>query len=182
MDRIFIINPDARKESDLAQRLQQEGYQVMLFASEAEALQTIYGKEPIQGLLLQSPPQQPAAFQDSSLPASTNLNTIDFIHHPDFAFGPFKLIFTKVQLLKDGKPIPLSYMESKLLMYLVLHRETVVSTNDLMRMVWGYGETVSSGTIYTHVSWLRKKLKTPQMPGGYINTVRNMGYIFSQAQ
>ena len=69
-----------------------------------------------------------------------------------------------------------------LLMYLVLHRETVVSTNDLMRMVWGYGETVSSGTIYTHVSWLRKKLKTPQMPGGYINTVRNMGYIFSQAQ
>lgn len=176
MDRIFIINPDARKESDLAQRLQQEGYQVMLFASEAEALQTIYGKEPTQG------PTQLAAVQNDTLPASTNLNTIDFIHHPDFAFGPFKLIFTKVQLLKDGKPIPLSYMESKLLMYLVLHRETVVSTNDLMRMVWGYGETVSSGTIYTHVSWLRKKLKTPQMPGGYINTVRNMGYIFSQAQ
>ncbi len=177
MDRIYIINPDSQEESTLAQRLQQEGYQVMLFSSEAEALQAICGKEPTQG-----PTQQPAAFQDSSLPASTNLNTIDFIHHPDFAFGPFKLIFTKVQLLKDGKPIPLSYMESKLLMYLVLHRETVVSTNDLMRMVWGYGETVSSGTIYTHVSWLRKKLKTPQMPGGYINTVRNMGYIFSQAQ
>lgn len=182
MDRIFIINPDAREESDLARQLQQEGYQVRLFASEAEALQTIFGKASTQEPTLPFPQKQSAAAQDAFLPASTDPNTIDFIHQPDFAFGPFKLIFTRVQLLKDGKPIPLSYMESKLLMYLVLHRETVVSTQDLMRMVWGYGETVSSGTIYTHVSWLRKKLKTPQMPGGYISTVRNMGYIFSQAQ
>ena len=59
--------------------------------------------------------------------------------------------------------------------------EHIVSTYDLMRMVWGYGDAVSSGTIYTHVSWLRKKLKTPQHPGGYINTVRNIGYIFSES-
>ena len=182
MDRIYIINPDSQEESTLARRLQQEGHQVMLFSSEAEALQAICGKEPTQGPTLPSTQPQPTAVQNDPLPASADPNTIDFIHHPDFSFGPFKLIFTKVQLLKDGKPIPLSYMESKLLMYLVLHRETVVSTNDLMRMVWGYGETVSSGTIDTHVSWLRKKLKTPQMPGGYISTVRNMGYIFSQAQ
>lgn len=49
-----------------------------------------------------------------------------------------------------------------------------------MDVVWGYDETISSGTIYTHISWLRKKLATKENPKGYIKTVRNVGYIFSE--
>lgn len=155
MNKILVINQDKSQGDSLADRLRTAGYEVAVVTNEDEALH-----------LLQTP---------------TKDEGIDFIHHPDFDFGPFKLVFAKVQLLKDGIPIPLSYMECKLLMYLVLHREQIVSTYDLMRMVWGYGEAVSSGTIYTHVSWLRKKLKTAQHPGGYINTVRNIGYIFSES-
>lgn len=179
MDRIIIFNRDGQEGDSFARRLQQEGYQVVVATSEREALDAIRTGE-LQDS--SSQPQPPKVSRLEPAAAETTSPAIDFIHQPDFDFGPFRLVFTRVQLLKDGKPIPLSYMESKLLMYLVLHRETVVSTQDLMRMVWGYGETVSSGTIYTHVSWLRKKLKTPQMPDGYISTVRNMGYIFSQAQ
>ena len=155
MNKILVINQDKSQGDSLADKLRIAGYEVSVVANEDEALQA-----------LQTPTREAVT---------------DFLHHPDFDFGPFKLVFTKVQLLKDGIPIPLSYMECKLLMYLVLHREQIVSTCDLMRMVWGYGEAVSSGTIYTHVSWLRKKLRTPQRPGGYINTVRNMGYIFSES-
>lgn len=160
MDKIIIINQDKEQGSCLAEKLRLRGAQVVVATNEFEAL---------------------AAINPSSVTGEEDVpdDRVDYIHHPDFDFGPFKLIFTKVQLLKEGVPIPLSYMECKLLMYLVLHREQVVSTQDLMKMVWGYGEAVSSGTIYTHVSWLRKKLKTPQKPGGYINTIRNMGYIFS---
>lgn len=178
MDRIIIISRDGQEKDNLVWRLQREGYNVVVATSEREAMNAIRTRE-LQELSLR-PQTQGVAHQET---ASQNRSpAIDFIHQPDFDFGPFRLVFTKVQLLKDGKQIPLSYMESKLLMYLVLHRETVVSTQDLMCMVWGYGETVSSGTIYTHISWLRKKLKTPQRPGGYISTVRNMGYIFSQTQ
>lgn len=173
MDKILVVNHDRKEGTSLAERLRQEGYLVIVAANETEALDIIHTKD----------------FQRNSehggteaLPAPAGSMMVDFIHQPDFAFGPFRLVFTRVQLLKEGRPIPLSYMECKLLMYLVIHRDTIVSTHDLMRMVWGYGEAVSSGTIYTHVSWLRKKLKTPQMPGGYISTVRNMGYIFSEAQ
>ena len=155
MNKILVINQDKYQGNSLADKLRIAGYEVSVVANEDEALQ-----------MLQIPTKDMAT---------------DFVHHPDFDFGPFKLVFAKVQLLKNGIPIPLSYMECKLLMYLVLHREQIVSTYDLMRVVGGYGEAVSSGTIYTHVSWLRKKLKTPQHPGGYINTVRNMGYIFSES-
>lgn len=161
MDKIIIINQDKEIGSILAEKLRGKGAHVLVATNELEALSAIH---PNSAATVVKRDEQP----------------IDYIHHPDFDFGPFKLIFTRVQLLKEGTPIPLSYMECKLLMYLVLHREKVVSTQDLMRMVWGYGETVSSGTIYTHISWLRKKLKTPQKPSGYISTIRNMGYIFSE--
>ena len=81
---------------------------------------------------------------------------------------------------KNGTEVPLSLMECKLLMYLVKNKETLVKTDNLMDVVWGYDETISSGTIYTHISWLRKKLATKENPKGYIKTVRNVGYIFSE--
>lgn len=107
-------------------------------------------------------------------------NDFDFTQEEDYNFGPFTLVFKKVQLLKNGTEVPLSLMECKLLMYLVKNRETLVKTDNLMDVVWGYDETISSGTIYTHISWLRKKLATKENPKGYIKTVRNVGYIFSE--
>lgn len=104
----------------------------------------------------------------------------DFTQEEDYSFGPFTLVFKKVQLLKNGTEVPLSLMECKLLMYLVKNKETLVKTDNLMDVVWGYDETISSGTIYTHISWLRKKLATKENPKGYIKTVRNVGYIFSE--
>ena len=104
----------------------------------------------------------------------------DFTQEEDYSFGPFTLVFKKVQILKNGTEVPLSLMECKLLMYLVKNRETLVKTDNLMDVVWGYDETISSGTIYTHISWLRKKLATKENPKGYIKTVRNVGYIFSE--
>lgn len=171
MDKILVVNHDRTEAASLAERLRQEGYLVMVAADETEALDMIHARD-----------FRRDSERGETEPAAAGNMMVDFTRQPDFDFGPFRLVFARVQLLKEGVPIPLSYMESKLLMYLVIHRDTIVSTHDLMRMVWGYGEAVSSGTIYTHVSWLRKKLKTPQMPGGYISTVRNMGYIFSEAQ
>lgn len=111
---------------------------------------------------------------------SGNIQSLDLTGEEDYVFGPFRMVFRKVQLLKNDEPVPLSLMECKLLMYLIKHRGTLVKTDTLMEAVWGYDEAISSGTVYTHISWLRKKLKTPEVPGGYIETVRNVGYIFSE--
>jgi DNA-binding response OmpR family regulator len=102
--------------------------------------------------------------------------------HEDLSFGPFVLALRQMHLLCRGIQVPLSLMEFKLLVYLVLHRDELVTITTLLDTVWGYDADISPGTIYTHISWLRKKLKNPEMPSGYIRTVRNIGYIFSNRQ
>lgn len=87
-----------------------------------------------------------------------------------------------MRLFKDNKVLSLSTMEFRLLCYLVIHEDELVRSETLMDTVWGYESDISPGTVYTHVSWLRKKLKSTVMPSGYIQTVRNVGYIFSQQE
>lgn len=97
----------------------------------------------------------------------------------DVSFGSFKIIFRQMKLLRDGKQIPLSLMEFKLLVYFMQHQDVIVKTDALMDAVWGYDSEIAPGTVYTHVSWLRKKLKISGQKKDYIQTIRNMGYIFS---
>jgi DNA-binding response OmpR family regulator len=104
------------------------------------------------------------------------------LHLDDMTFGPFTLIFKKMRLLKNGENVPLSLMEFKLLVYLVTHQDVLVKTETLMDIVWGYDADIAPGTVYTHISWLRKKLKNEENKSGYIQTVRNIGYIFSLQQ
>ena len=66
----------------------------------------------------------------------------------------------------------------QLLRYLIDHRGTVVSREELLQNVWEYQADVSSRTIDVHVAWLRQKLEdNPQSPQ-YIHTVRGVGYKF----
>ena len=69
--------------------------------------------------------------------------------------------------------------ELQLLRYLIDHRGTVVSRDELLQNVWEYQAEVSSRTIDVHVAWLRQKLEdNPQSPQ-YIHTVRGVGYRFT---
>ena len=87
--------------------------------------------------------------------------------------------FENGHVLKDGKPISLAGKELELLRYLIDHRGTVVSRDELLEGVWEYQPGVSSRTIDVHVAWLRQKLEdTPQSPK-HIHTVRGVGYRFS---
>lgn len=97
---------------------------------------------------------------------------------PSFRFGPFELVYRQGTLLKNGTRVALSHQEYKLLSYFTQHRDELVPGDALLQKLWDYGVDVGSNTVYTHVSWLRKLLKTPDRPDGYIRTVRGMGYIF----
>lgn len=99
---------------------------------------------------------------------------------PNYRFGPFELAFRRGTLLRDGTRLAISHQEYKLLSYLAQHRGDLVLAETLLRELWDYGADVGSNTVYTHVSWLRKTLKTPDRPDGYIRTVRGMGYVFGE--
>jgi len=96
-----------------------------------------------------------------------------------FRFGEVEVDFEKGDVEKSGKPISLAGKELDLLRYLIDHRGTVVSRNDLLETVWQYQPGVSSRTIDVHVAWLRQKLEDhPQNPR-HIYTIRGVGYRFS---
>ncbi len=96
-----------------------------------------------------------------------------------FSFGNVEVDFEKGDATKSGVAINLAGKELELLRYLVDHRGTVVSRDELLEAVWEYQPGVSSRTIDVHVAWLRQKLEdNPQSPR-HIHTVRGVGYRFS---
>ena len=96
-----------------------------------------------------------------------------------FAFADVEADFETGQVRKSGAPVVLAAKELQLLRYLVDHRESVISREELLQNVWEYQSEVSSRTIDVHVAWLRQKLEdTPQAPR-HIHTVRGVGYRFT---
>ena len=97
---------------------------------------------------------------------------------PDFSFGPFCINYKLAGLFQEGRRIPLTFQEFRLLCVFVHFRGTVLDADTLLSKAWGYETNVTSRTLYVHMSWLRKKIQSPQRPGGYITTVRRFGYLF----
>jgi DNA-binding response OmpR family regulator len=83
------------------------------------------------------------------------------------------------EVQRDGKLVRLSTTEFELLVYLMRNRGRVVSREQILRAVWGYGYDPGTNVVDVYIGYLRRKLrsdgKTP------IVTVRSVGYIFNGA-
>jgi DNA-binding response OmpR family regulator len=64
----------------------------------------------------------------------------------------------------------------ELLLALVRRHGAVISRHDLLREVWGYGASVVSRTVDTHVAELRRKLEDDPAAPRHILTVWKIGY------
>jgi two-component system, OmpR family, phosphate regulon response regulator PhoB len=73
----------------------------------------------------------------------------------------------------EGKEIPLTAMEFKLLLTLIERAGRVQSREQLLADVWGITAEVETRTVDTHVKRLREKLGSAR---DYIETVRSIGY------
>jgi len=98
-----------------------------------------------------------------------------------FEFNGVKADFESGRVRKNGEPVTMAAKELQLLRYLIDRRGTAVTREELLQNVWEYQGEVSSRTIDVHVAWLRQKLEdNPQSPK-YIQTVRGVGYRFSES-
>jgi two-component system phosphate regulon response regulator PhoB len=78
----------------------------------------------------------------------------------------------------EGAPVNLTLLEWKLLVVLFQNRDRVQSRGALLFSVWGMNVDVTTRTVDTHVKRLRDKLRSA---GAYIQTVRGIGYRFTDA-
>jgi len=77
-----------------------------------------------------------------------------------------------------GRTLDLTFKEFELLKYLAQHPGRVFSRSQLLQEIWGYDYFGGSRTVDVHIRRLRSKLG-PEFES-VIDTVRNVGYRFSQ--
>lgn len=92
---------------------------------------------------------------------------------PTLCWGGSVLRCTPDALLVDGKEVPASSMERRLLLFFLDHPDTALSRETLLREVWGYELAGVTRTVDTHVKTLRAHLGDL---GALISTVRGVGY------
>jgi two-component system OmpR family response regulator len=106
---------------------------------------------------------------NQNLIVSTNLNCGD-IHIDKLSH----------KVIRDGMPISLQAREYKILLYLIEHKNEVVSKKMLLEHVWEYSFDPQTNVVEVHLSRLRNKLKIIGKPD-LINTVRGFGYVIQES-
>jgi two-component system phosphate regulon response regulator PhoB len=92
--------------------------------------------------------------------------------------GAIQLDVGRHRCMVDGSEATLTAKEFDLLRELMSHPGRVVTRETLLERVWGSDVNVTPRTIDTHLKRLREKLGHA---GGSVETVRGVGYRFSDA-
>lgn len=95
------------------------------------------------------------------------------------SFGPFQLDIERYRLTKNDKEVSLTLSEFGILRRLALHRDKVLTRNQLLDDVHNEEAFIVDRNIDVHIASLRKKLG-PQFT--WIQTVRGLGYRFKEEE
>lgn len=89
------------------------------------------------------------------------------------------LIEQKLCVIIKGKEIPLKAKEFALLKCLFLHRNSIVTKEQLFQEVWG-DSFYSDGTLNVHIRKIREKIEENPNKPEIIKTIWGTGYILSE--
>jgi DNA-binding response OmpR family regulator len=90
--------------------------------------------------------------------------------------GPIELRPDTAEVFLDGEPVALSRTEFRVLQELALARGRVLSRDDLLRRVWGYGNAGDGRVVDNLVYRLRSKVEADPAEPVHLVTVRGFGY------
>lgn len=100
----------------------------------------------------------------------------------DFMFRIGDLVlndYTK-SVSREGKIIPLTTTEYRLLLYFLQKKNKVLSRKDILEEVWGVDFDLGTNVVDVYVNYLRKKVDSPY-ENKLIHTVIGMGYVLKEA-
>lgn len=85
------------------------------------------------------------------------------------------------QVQRAGRSIILSGKEFAILEYLMRHKNTVLTREQILRHVWNYEADVLPTTVEVHIKHLRDKIDLPSSPA-LIITARGFGYVMKEKE
>lgn len=94
---------------------------------------------------------------------------------PRLTFADLELDEESHEVYRDGKRVSLSPTEFKLLRYLMLNANRVLSKAQILDHVWNYDFRGDDNIVESYISYLRRKVDTvePRL----IHTLRGVGYV-----
>jgi DNA-binding response OmpR family regulator len=95
------------------------------------------------------------------------------------ALGDVVIDFVARTAMRQGASVHLTDLELDLLRYLAQRRSRVVDRNELLRAVWGYGDTPMTRSVDNTVARLRKKIEPDEGDPRYLHTIRGQGYLLT---
>lgn len=95
----------------------------------------------------------------------------EFLHCP-----PYRLDLTKARAWVGELEPELTPREFDLAAYLFARPNQTLDREQLLRAVWGYGDTVLTRTLDTHTSRLRRKLQLTGRHGWVLRSIYQRGY------
>jgi DNA-binding response OmpR family regulator len=84
------------------------------------------------------------------------------------------------EVRKNGSPVRLTRLETRILFVLVSNAGRVVTSDRLIEFVWNY-EGGDAFALKTHISHIRQKLDLTKGQPGYIGSVPQVGYMLEVA-
>ena len=94
-----------------------------------------------------------------------------------FSLAGLEIDTRKAQVSKDGREIPLTALEYRLLLIFLNHPGEVLSRNRLLEEIWDIaGDYVNDNTLTVYIKRLRDKLEDAPSAPAIIKTVRGLGY------
>jgi two-component system, OmpR family, alkaline phosphatase synthesis response regulator PhoP len=92
--------------------------------------------------------------------------------------GNVELNFKTYEAKKKGTKINLTALEFTLLHFFIINKSEVLNRDLILDEIWGKDVFVTSRTVDTHVSNLRKKIEDDPASPNHIISVRGVGYKF----
>jgi DNA-binding response OmpR family regulator len=93
--------------------------------------------------------------------------------------GVFKLDADRGKLFKEGKEIPVSATEFKLIKFLLSNAGQILSKEQILAALWdSQGNFVDENTLSVNISRLRAKIEDNAKSPKIIKTIHGMGYIW----
>lgn len=96
-----------------------------------------------------------------------------------FKFSDVIIDYDKHEVTKAGITVELTLKEFELLDMLIKNKGKVLKREEILDEIWGYGYVGETRTVDVHIRHLRKKLENNDKYPEYIETVRGIGYRFS---
>ena len=95
-----------------------------------------------------------------------------------FSFSTIQIDCSKMEVIREGKPIAMTAQEFKTLKFMVQNPERVITRDELLNEVWGYHNYPSTRTVDNHILKLRQKLEKDPANPVHFRTVHGVGYKF----